>query len=97
MYQRALAIELGLRGIPFAGEVPANLTYKGELIGEFRMDLVVGDSVIVELKAVESLASIHVVQVLSYLEVTQLELGLLFNFNVPMLVQGLKRVIPRLR
>lgn len=97
MYRRALAIEMRLRGIPFAVEAPASLSYKGEDIGEFRIDLLVGEALIVELKAVETLASIHVVQVLSYLEVTGLELGLLLNFNVPTLIQGIKRVVPRQR
>lgn len=95
MYERALAIELDVRGISYERQVSTELAYKGILVGEFRVDLVVGGAVIVELKAVESLSATHVKQVLSYLKLTGLELALLLNFNVPVLKDGIKRLIPK--
>jgi GxxExxY protein len=95
MYERALAIELELRAIPFVRQAPSLLEYKGTEIGEFRLDLVVADCVVVELKAIESISSTHVAQCLAYLAVTELELALLLNFNVPVLSQGIRRVIRR--
>jgi GxxExxY protein len=67
--------------------------YKGKVVGEGRLDMVVRDTVIVELKAVEALAPIHGVQLLSYLKATEYKLGLLINFNVPVLREGIKRII----
>jgi GxxExxY protein len=67
--------------------------YKGRKIGEGRLDLLIAKILPVELKAVESLASIHQAQLISYLKMTHLQLGLLINFNVPVLKQGIKRVI----
>jgi GxxExxY protein len=62
-------------------------------VGEARLDLLVGQLLVVELKSVESIAPIHIAQVLSYLRTTRLRLGLLINFNVPQLRQGIKRII----
>ena len=93
MYEQALLIELRLRGIPFNSQAPASLSYKGVALGEFRLDLVVDDLLVVETKAIESISSVHVKQVLSYLTVTGLPLGLLLNFNVPMMQQGIRRVV----
>lgn len=95
MYERALAIELEHRRIPFARQVTERLDYRGINIGEIRLDFLIADRVIVELKSVESLSATHVVQCLSYLAITCLELALLINFNVPVLSQGLRRVVPR--
>jgi len=67
--------------------------YKGFPVGDHRIDLIVANEVIVELKAVESLSSTHVAQVISYLRVSDLRLGLLINFNVPTLQQGIRRVL----
>jgi GxxExxY protein len=69
------------------------LRYKGHDIGEGRMDLLVDGRIVVELKAVESLAPVHVSQVLAYLKASRLTLGLLINFNVRRLVMGIRRVI----
>jgi GxxExxY protein len=69
------------------------LNYKTRSIGECRLDLLVGGALIVELKAVEALAPIHSAQVISYLKATRRPLGLLINFNVPMLKDGVKRVV----
>jgi GxxExxY protein len=69
------------------------VSYKGHPVGESRLDLLVGGQLIVELKAVESLLPIHLAQVLSYLKATGHQLALLINFNVPVLKDGIKRVI----
>jgi GxxExxY protein len=70
------------------------VTYKGEPVGNDRLDFLVAERLVVELKAVEQLAPIHTAQVISYLKATNLTLGLLINFNVRILSQGgIKRVI----
>ena len=93
VYEEALCLELQARGIPFVRQAKVSIVYKGRLIGEGRIDLLVGDALIVELKAVEALAPIHSTQVLSYLKATGLHLGLLINFNMSSLRDGLKRVV----
>ncbi|HET9494229.1 MAG TPA: GxxExxY protein [Chloroflexia bacterium] len=93
VYEEALARELELKGIPFASQQPVAVTYKGKQVGEGRIDLLVADSLVVELKAVESLLPVHTVQLHSYLKATGLKLGLLINFNVPLLRDGVRRVI----
>jgi GxxExxY protein len=69
------------------------LHYKGEAVGEGYLDFLVARCLVVELEAVETLAPIHRAQVISYLKATGLQLGLLINFNVPVLRDGIKRVI----
>jgi GxxExxY protein len=93
MYEEALAVELELRGIPFERQKRIAVDYKGREIGEGRLDLVVGEELLVELKAVDSLAPIHKAQVLSYLKATGCRLGILINFNVPVLRSGIQRVV----
>jgi len=92
-YEEALAIELGLRRVAFERQVPVALTYKQVPIGHTRLDLLVGGCLVVELKATECLLPIHLAQVLSYLKATRQPLGLLINFNVSTLRQGIKRVV----
>ncbi|HEX3357559.1 MAG TPA: GxxExxY protein [Tepidisphaeraceae bacterium] len=92
-YKLALSRELTLRGIPHQTEVSVPVIYKGERVGEGFIDILVGGKLIVELKAVESLNEVHRAQVIAYLQATGLQLGLLINFNVLKLTQGLKRVI----
>ena len=91
-YGKALAIELRDRGIAFVQESAVSLNYKGELIGEGRLDFLVEDRLIVELKAVDQLHPIHTAQAISYLKVTKHKLALLINFNVPVLKDGIKRI-----
>jgi len=67
--------------------------YKGHTAGEMRLDLLVGNALIIELKAVEELAQVHSAQLLSYMRLTDHRLGLLINFNVPLLKNGIKRMI----
>lgn len=93
LYKAALCSELRRRNIPFATEVWYDVIYKGEIIGRKRVDLVVGNRIIVELKSVEQLAPIHRQQVITYLKITGLKLGLLINFNTVILKDGIKRVI----
>jgi len=93
IYEEALCVELDLRRIPFRRQVPFPLQYKGRDIAEARLDLVVGDKLVVELKAVTVLLPIHAAQILSYLKAGSFPLGLLLNFNVPILRQGIRRVI----
>ncbi len=92
-YEEALAIELQAQGVPFERQRRIALKYRDRPIGEAILDLLVDRRLVVELKAVESLAPIHQAQVISYLRATGLQLGLLINFNVPMLRDGIKRVV----
>jgi len=93
VYDKAVCIELQLRGVEFERQVPVRLWYKGASVGEHRFDLLIRRRLIVELKAVESLSPVHLVQVRSYLKARGERLGLLVNFNVPLLLQGVRRVI----
>lgn len=93
VYEQALCIELRIRGLEFERQVPIGIEYKGRLVGEARLDFRIGKQLILELKAVDALAPIHTAQVISYLRATRTRLGLLINFNVVRLPQGLKRVI----
>jgi GxxExxY protein len=93
VYEEALCVELSLRGIPFARQVPIRVAYKGNTVGEARLDILVDGCMVVELKATESIAPIHVAQVISYLKATKLPLGLLLTFNVSLLRDGIKRIV----
>jgi GxxExxY protein len=93
VYHEALVTEFRLRGIPHQSKHLVAVNYKGYPIGEGELDFLVGDSIIVELKAVEKLSPIHEAQVISYLKMTNCPLGLLINFNVTMLKEGIKRII----
>jgi GxxExxY protein len=93
-YQACFCRELGLRNIDFEKEVPLPLTYKGLALDCFyRIDVLVGGLVIVELKSVEKLEPIHEAQLLSYLRISGHWLGLLINFNVEVLKNGIKRLV----
>ncbi|HWE95957.1 MAG TPA: GxxExxY protein [Tepidisphaeraceae bacterium] len=93
LYEGALCIELTARKIPFARQVVISVGYKGQIIGDKRLDLIIDGCLIVELKAVEQIAPVHKAQLLTYLKITGLKLGLLLNFNVPALKDGVTRVI----
>ncbi len=92
-YERALYIELQLRGIEFERQVPISLLYKEHDIGECYLDLVVEGMLVLELKAVAALHPIHTAQLLSYLKAGAFQVGLLINFNVNVLRDGIRRVI----
>lgn len=93
VYEKALCVELTARQIPFLPQHLVSLLYKGHAVGESRLDLLVDSSLVVELKAIETLAPIHTAQVISYLKATGCQLGLLINFNTSVLKDGIKRVI----
>ena len=93
VYEDAPAIEFSLRRIPFERQLPIAVQFKGHPVGEGRLDFLICGRLIVELKAIDELAPIHRAQVLSYLRTTKLTLGLLINFNVKTLKDGIKRVI----
>ena len=92
-YCACLAHEFGLRNLPFEREKPLDIHYKQLTVEHaFRADFIVSGQVVVEVKAVDALAAIHDAQVLTYLRVSDLRIGLLFNFNVYNLRQGMKRL-----
>ena len=92
-YEDALAIELRRLGIDHDRQHHFNLEYKGECVGQGRVDLLVANQLVVELKAIDAIANVHQAQVLAYLKALDLHLGLLINFNVPLLKDGVKRII----
>jgi GxxExxY protein len=93
-YQAWLAHELSLAGIRFVLEHPMPVAYKGvRLECGYRLDMVVEKELILELKAVETIQGIHEAQILTYLKLANLKTGLLINFNVPVLKQGIKRYV----
>jgi GxxExxY protein len=96
-YAGALAHELGLRGLRFEREVPVDASYKGVKVGlGYRADFVVEKSLILELKSLDAITDAHRAQLLSYLRLSGLKLGLLINFNVFPIVRGVHRVVNKL-
>ena len=93
IYEEALCLELKDLKIPYERQKEIGVFYKGSAIGWQRIDLLVAKSLIVELKTVETLGDIHEAQIISYLKTMRLPLGLLINFNVPILKNGIQRVI----
>jgi GxxExxY protein len=93
VYEEALCIELAERRVSFERQKEISVLYKGRPIGKHRIDLLVEELLIVELKAIEALAEIHKAQVISCLKATCLPLGLLINFNVSILKNGIQRVV----
>jgi GxxExxY protein len=91
-YRRCLMQELSLRGISFESELPVPLQYKGmQLESGYRLDLLIQDAVVVETKSVEALAKVHEAQLLTYLRLGGWSVGLLINFNVEVLKNGIRR------
>jgi len=83
VYENALLVEFRNLGLKAKSQVAINVNYKGELVGEYFADIVVEDTVVLELKAVESLQKIHEAQLLNYLKATKYKIGLLVNFTHP--------------
>ena len=97
VYQRILEFELKRRGLKVEPEVVLPVCYEGvQLDLGFRVDLIVANKVIIELKSVEALAPIHRKQLETYLRLMDLRLGLLINFNVELIKNGIQRVVNRL-
>ena len=93
-YEQCLCHELGLRGIAFERQVELPVKYKGVMLScGYRLDLVVQDVIVIELKAVERLLPIHEAQLLTYLRLTGCRLGLLVNFGENLMKDGFKRVV----
>jgi GxxExxY protein len=84
---------LELRAIPFARQVPIAALYEQRRVGEARLDVLVDESLVLELEAIAELAPIHTAQLMSYLKATRYPLGLLINFNTPVLKSGIKRLV----
>ena len=95
IYEKSLAVELKKRTIPFKRQLKLELNYKDVVLDEeFRLNLIIGDKVVVELKVVKELAPrIFEAQLLTYMRVTECRVGLLMNFNVPVLKDGIKRLV----
>lgn len=93
IYQKALCIELKLAGLNVESEKAINVNYKDEMIGHFRIDIVVEDKIILELKSVERHGPVFEAQLLSYMKLGGFKPGLLINFNNKLLKDGIKRLI----
>ncbi len=93
-YEECLCRELELREIVYKRQVPLPIEYKGIRVDSaYRLDLLIEDAIIVELKAVNMIEPIHEAQLLTYLRLTNLWLGLIINFNVSLLKNGIKRIV----
>jgi GxxExxY protein len=93
IYKRAMRIELDAQRLPYECERAVSVAYRGVEIRGQRIDLIVENRVVVELKAVTRLDPIHEAQTISYLRTTKLRAALLINFRVPLLPQGLRRIV----
>lgn len=93
IYRKALAVELDFNGLPSEKRKRVSILYKGKPVGEGLIDLVIENEIIIQIKAVDSLTPDHTAQVMSYLKASKIGLGLLINFNSPLLKQGLKRIV----
>ena len=93
IYSRAIVLELTASGITFEREKAYTVSYRGEPLYQQRLDFVVVNSIVLEIKAVERLVPIHVVQLVNYMRISGLRAGLLLNFNEVVLKDGLKRRI----
>ncbi len=92
-YEASLKHELSLRNLKVSSQQYIPLVYKGMLIeNAYKLDILVEDKVIIEIKAVEKLNDIHMAQIISYLKLTDLRLGFLINFNLKYIKEGIKRI-----
>ena len=92
-YEAALCIELEQAGLRYQRQPCFPVRYKGRVIGEYRLDLLVEDAVVVEIKSVERMDPVFEAQVLTYLKATGKTVGLLINFNSRLLTQGIRRLV----
>ena len=92
-YKRALCLELMHQGLSIEANRKIPMMYRGEVIGEYIPDLIVENAVVVEVKSVSHIEPVFTAQVLTYLRMTRLRVGLILNFNAAKLIDGLKRVV----
>ena len=94
IYEECICVELSNRGIPFERQKEIEIEYKGiKLESKYRIDILVNNLIVVELKSCDALLPIHEAQLLTYLKLTELKVGLLINFNVPILKEGIRRLV----
>ncbi len=91
-YENALAIEFNVRNIRFVRQASFPILYRSQQVGEGRLYFLVEDMIVLELKAIESISSLHVAQAISYVKATEKRLALIINFNVRKLVDGIRRI-----
>jgi len=92
-YLTCMCVELAHMGIPFERERRFHLEYRGVQVGDYIPDLIVANMVVVEVKSVHHIEPVFIAQVITYLRITKLRVGLILNFNSPKLIEGLKRVV----
>lgn len=92
-YEAALCVELEIAGLRYQSQVVFPVVYKGRTIGQYRIDLIVEDAIVVEVKSVERFDPVFEAQILCYLKVTRKKVGLLINFNSRLLKDGLRRFV----
>jgi GxxExxY protein len=94
VYQSCLHEELLYRGLRAEREIKLPLYFRGKILDkDFRLDIIVNSTVIIEVKAIEAIAPVHMAQVLSYLKLSDKWLGFLLNFNVPVMKEGIRRIV----
>jgi GxxExxY protein len=93
-YEECLCHELSIQGVSFERQKPLSIDYKGKRLDcGYRLDMVVENAVVVELKSCEKIEPIHKAQLLTYLKLLELKLGLILNFNVPLMRDGIVRIV----
>jgi GxxExxY protein len=92
-YERAFYRELKDAAIPFVHQVGIPVRYKGEIVGEYRPDFIIDNTVVIEIKSVERVTDVHAAQMRTYLRVTGCEVGLVLNFNEVVLRNGIRRMV----
>lgn len=96
-YHDCMRHELNIRGLSYESEVPVTINYKGHVVGDaYRLDLLIENKVVLEFKVLEKINPLHKAQLLTYLRLTNRKLGLLMNFNTPVLKDGIYRVVNNL-
>jgi GxxExxY protein len=93
LYEKALCLELESREIRYLRQIPVPAYYKGHPLGQYRVDLVVEDAIVVEVKSIINMPSVLETQVLTYLRLTGMRVGLLINFNSRLLKHGIRRFV----
>ena len=97
-YEECLCHELSIQGVSFENQKPLSIDYKGKKLDcGYRLDMVVENAVVLELKSCEKIESIHQAQLLTYLKLSELNIGLILNFNVPLMRDGIVRIVNDLK